>query len=90
MTRGGIAVFGVWGRVTRAGIAVFGGGRDGWGGEGYSCMYARPREVCRPVRSRRAGAAVSQVVRAVVFGGFLVPAPLSPPQLGLSHAQQLR
>ena len=51
------------------------------------CVHAHSRAARGPVRSRRAGAAVSQVVRAVVFGGFS-PAPLSPPQLGLSHAQQ--
>ena len=40
---------------------------------------AHGREARGPVRSRRMGAAISQVVRAVAFGGFS-PAPLSPPQ----------
>ena len=61
---------------------------QGWMGRVIRA-HAHSRAAGGPVRSRRTGAAVSQVVRAVVFGGFS-PAPLSPPQLGLSHAQQLR
>ena len=88
---GGMATWGVlWVRLTwviRPAFGCMGTGDPGRHsrvrrGQGWMGRVTRVRTHSRgargPVRSRCAGAAVSQVVRAVVFGGF-IPAQLSPP-----------
>ena len=70
-------VFGcMWGRVTRGGIAVFGGGRGGWGG-----LFVRMRTAAR--RAGQSGRAARALLSVKSCGQWysegLVPPRSAPP-----------